>query len=319
METVKVTVLVEPGFVPTELGLVMDVLRIANRLNHRIAFQTTLCTSSSEELVEGLGGPLVRAVPLPTLDHERPDHLVVLGGAGIQRDFRKLQPWMRRAERRGAEIILLSDAAYEWKQLDPDNRDVTTHWENHQLSRDATLRSGPSLPLYSRSNRIVSAAGMMATADVILGTIVARRSVGLAHSVSQVLLMHAIRAPDMHQPRSENDITFFRHARLDQVIELMESHVETPLSIAELAQRMGVSVRQLERRFQTTLGCSPKAFYRSLRLKRGRALVEQTSMPIADIAVSVGFSGSSIFSRLYAREYGITPARARAYVALSGA
>lgn len=311
MDRVDVTILVQPGFIATELSLVKDVLRIANRLNKQMVFDATLCTVSDAELVEGLGGILVRAMPLPGPDDPRPDHLVVLGGANIERDFKKLHPWIRRLERRGAEVILLSDAAHEWKRLDPDNRDVTTHWENHQLLRDVTMQSGRSLPLYSRSNRIISAAGMMATADVILNAIVAPKSLGLAHSVSQVLLMHAIRAPDMDQPRSENDIAFFRHARLEQAIKLMEENVEVPLSIAELARLTGVSVRQMERRFQTALGCSPKAFYRALRLKRGRALVEQTNMPIADVAISLGFSSSSIFARLYAREYGITPARAR--------
>ncbi|SNT76287.1 GlxA family transcriptional regulator [Paracoccus seriniphilus] len=309
---VSVMILVEPGFVPTELGLAQDVLRIANRLSKAAIFDVRLCSSCDQELVEGLGGMMARVETLPDANQPRPDHVVVLGGNGVGRNFKKLQTWIRGVERRGSEVILLSDASSEWKKLDPDNRDVTTHWENHQILRDVTMAPHLSLPLYSRSNRIISAAGMMATADVVLNTIVAPRSIGLAHSVSQVLVMHAIRAPDMDQPRSENDITPFRHARLERVIELMENNLETPLSIRQLAELSGFSIRQLERRFHKAAGCSPKTFYRSMRLKRGRALVEQSSMSITDIAISLGFSNSTVFSRLYAREYGITPARARA-------
>lgn len=307
---ISVAILVEPDFVPTELALVQDVFRIANRLSQTLRFNTQVWTSSGEELVEGLGGLLVRATPVP--DSAQPEHLIVLGGFGVARDFRNVRACVRRVERKGCEVLLLSDAASEWKRLNPDAHGVTTHWENHQLLRDTYSIAGIALPLYSRSKRITSGAGMMATADVLLNTIIASLSAGLANSVSQVLLMHAIRTSDTHQPRSENDIVHLRQAGLESIVVMMESNMETPLSITTLAAHSGFSIRRLERRFLKATGYTPKKFYLLLRLRRGRALVEQSSLSLTEIAISTGFSSGASFSRAFARQYDVSPARLRA-------
>lgn len=314
MKIINVTVLVEPGFVPTELSLVQDVFRIANRLSQTLSFSLQCYTSSGGEIVEGLGGLLVKAKPVSSISADIPDHFIVLGGPGLQNknNFEKPRFWVRHFERKGCRILLLSDAALEWKRYHPNDIDVTTHWEDQQWMRDINQTGCTPLPLYSQNKRLTSAAGMIATADVILSTIVAPLSVVLAQGVSHVLLMPTIRAHDVDQPRSENDIALLQQAGLGRVIQLMEDNLETPLSIALLAERSGCSIRQLERRFQNVVNCGPNSFYRSLRLKRGKALLEHTAMSITEIAISLGFSSNSSFSRLYAREYDITPSRARA-------
>ncbi|MBU2889910.1 GlxA family transcriptional regulator [Celeribacter halophilus] len=312
MSEISVVILVEPGFIPTELSLVQDVLRIANRLSRSLKFKTQFCSVCENKTVEGLGGLFVKTVDIGEISLNAPDHFVVLGGAGLEKNFRKIYFSIRSFERKGSEVLLLSDAASEWKRLNPDDPLVTTHWENHQLLQNIYLGDYVALPLYSRRNRFTSGAGMMATADIVLNTIVAPRSAGLAHAVSRVLLMHAIRTSDVGQPRSENDISLLQQAGLERVIQLMEENLETPLSISVMSKMSGCSIRQLERRFQKVFNCTPQKFYRSLRLKRGKTLLEQTAMPISEISVSLGFSSSSAFSRLFVREYGITPSRLRA-------
>lgn len=311
MNDIVIMVLVEPGFVPTELSLIQDVLRIANRLSQTNVFKVYYCTSCGQEIVEGLGGLLVRTQAISELANQTADYFIVLGGVGFQHRFDQLRFWIKSIERKGCQILLLSDAASEWKSHNPLDLNVTTHWENYQLLRDTSLLHSVSLPLYSRSKRFISSAGMMATADVVLNCIIEPHSSALAHGVSRVLLMNAIRTSDIDQPRSENDNTLLQKAGLGRVIQLMEDNLEAPLLIKELAEQTGCSIRQLERRFQKAVGCNPKAFYRALRLKRAKTLLEQTNMTILDIAVSLGFSSSASFSRLYALKYGVTPSRAR--------
>lgn len=307
---IPVAILVEPDFVPTELALVKDVFRIANRLSENLTFTTHVWTSCGEELVEGLGGLLVRATHIP--DKAAIEHFIVLGGPGASRHSARLRACVRRFESKGCEVLLLSDAASEWKRLNPRAQDVTTHWENNQSLSATYSTSGITLPLYSRSNRIATGAGMMATADVLLNTVIAPLSTGLANAISQVLLMHAIRTPDTHQPRSENDSLHLQQARLESVIQMMEKNMEVPLSITDLAAHSGFSIRRLERRFLKATGYTPKKFYLLLRLKHGRTLVEQTAYSLAEIAIRTGFSSGASFSRAFARHYEITPARLRA-------
>lgn len=310
-QEVHVTILVAESFVPTELALAQDVLRIANRLAHNQSFISQICSMRGEHLVESIGGLLVRTVPFTIDETSLPDHLIVLGGKGARSGFAQLRARLRWFERMGCNILLLSDAASEWQRLHPDSECLTTHWELQQLDCDAEFTPEHDLPLFSLTSRITTAAGMMSTADVVLNRIVAPLSQRLAQAVGHVLLMDRIREGDASQPRSENDVPALRLVRLEPVVAAMEHHLESPLSVTELAAVGGMSVRQLERKFKSTLGQSPAAFYRTLRLRRARSLVEQTALPISEISVVFGFGSSTNFAKLFTREFGISPSRRR--------
>lgn len=311
MTTVQVTILVEQGFVPTELALVQDVLRIAGRLGQGISFEARLCTTAGTDLVEGMGGILVRAEPLALGEEVMPDHLVVLGGAGIAARFEQLRARLRWSERMGLSIILMSDAASEWQRLNPEGEQLTSHWEDHQVWSTVLCQQGGGLALFSTSGRITTAAGMMSAADVILSQVVAPRSSWLAQAVGNILLMDRIRDGAALQPRSENDVNALRLVKLETTIAAMEGNLEDPLSTADLAAVAGLSVRQFERKFKTLLGQSPMAFYRSLRLRRAKALIEQTAMTVTEISVACGFGSLSSFSKHYANMFGVSPSRRR--------
>ncbi|AHD03552.1 GlxA family transcriptional regulator [Leisingera methylohalidivorans] len=312
MKNVVVIILAEQGYVPTELALVLDVLRIATRLSSEVRFAHQVCTTQDDALVEGMGGSLVRATPFQPDGAALPDHLLVLGGAGIRPAFRRLKPRLCWLERLGVSITLLSDAAAEWKRLHPDTDDMTTHWEIQQLDQDAGYSLDQSLPLFAQKVRIMTGGGMASTADLVLSQIVAPLSPHLAQSVAQVLLMGEIRDGTIQQPRSANDVMALRLVKLEPVIAAMENALETPLTVAQLSEIAGFSIRQMERKFKSQLGQSPAAFYRSLRLRRAKALIEQTVLPISEVAVACGFISLSNFSKKYTQEFGVSPSKRRA-------
>ena len=310
-QEILVTILVAEGFVPTELALVQDVLRIASRLDRKLSFAIRVCSPDRKGLVEGLGGMLVRTEPFRVDDTPLPDHLIVLGGTGIRHSFNQLRTRLRWIERMDKNILLLSDAASAWQRLHPYTDNLTTHWEIQQLARDADCIPDHVLPLFSRASRIVTAAGMMSAADVVLSRIVAPLSQRLAQSVCHVMLMDRIREGDACQPRSENDVNALRLVKLDPVIAAMEQHLETPLAVDELAAIASVSIRHLERKFKAATGQTPMAFYRSLRLRRARSLIEQTALTVSEITIACGFGSPSNFSKIFAREFGATPTQRR--------
>lgn len=311
-QEVSVAILVADGFIPTELALAQDILRIASRLEPNLRFTSLVCSVQGEPLVEGRGGILVRAVPFAIDECAQPNHLIVLGGSGAGENVAKLRARLRWLERMGRSVILLSDAAFEWQKLNPDNTQLTTHWEIQQRERDAGFTLSVDLPLFSQASRITTAAGMASTADVVLDRIVAPVSLRLAQAVGKVLLLENIRDGDARQPRSENDVSSIQLTRLGPVVAAMEENLDTPLRVAELACVAGISIRQLERKFQRAVGQGPAAFYRSLRLRRARALIEQTALSMSEIAVACGWGTSSSFSKIYAQEFGQSPAKRRA-------
>ena len=94
-------------------------------------------------------------------------------------------------------------------------------------------------------------------------------------------------------------------------LQLMENHIEEPLSIQGIAQQSGVNQKDLERLFQRHLKTTPGRYYRNLRLTVARRLMYRTSMNIGDIAVRSGFNSPSAFTRAYKAHYGTTPASDR--------
>ena len=90
-------------------------------------------------------------------------------------------------------------------------------------------------------------------------------------------------------------------------IALLRRNIEKPLSIGDIAEGVGLTVRQLERLFQLHLSTSPSKYYKHLRLKRARELLLYTSMPISEVAIAAGFNTQAHFAWSYKLAYGRTP------------
>lgn len=79
----------------------------------------------------------------------------------------------------------------------------------------------------------------------------------------------------------------------------------------ELAQILGTSEKTLGRRLKASLGLSPAAFIRSIRLTVARDLIVlRQHSTVAEVAYATGFSSVSHFAKLYRREFSETPSEA---------
>jgi transcriptional regulator GlxA family with amidase domain len=94
-------------------------------------------------------------------------------------------------------------------------------------------------------------------------------------------------------------------------VTLMESNIEEPLSLDEVAAYVGISRRQLERLFNRYLHSAPSRYYLELRLSKARQLLLQTAIPVIDVAISCGFSTAPHFSKCYSDLYGKPPSSER--------
>ncbi|MES2259474.1 MAG: GlxA family transcriptional regulator [Pseudomonadota bacterium] len=99
--------------------------------------------------------------------------------------------------------------------------------------------------------------------------------------------------------------------RVRKAMLLIERHLGDPLPAEFIAQHVNVSVRHLERLFQTELGMSPQAFAFELRLNNAFNLLITTRNSIIDIALQCGFLSNSHFSRCFRSAHGKTPSQVR--------
>lgn len=97
-----------------------------------------------------------------------------------------------------------------------------------------------------------------------------------------------------------------------RVLLMMQQHIDTPLSVAELARRSGTSTRQLQRHFQRAIGRTPAMACKIIRLEHAEFLLTHTEQSVTEIATSTGFCDSSHFIRTFRARHGVTPAALRA-------
>ena len=78
-----------------------------------------------------------------------------------------------------------------------------------------------------------------------------------------------------------------------------------------LAERLGVTDRHLRRLFRQHVGASPQAIAHTQRLHFAKALIDQTSLKMADIALAAGFGSTRRFNDAVRNTWGRTPRELR--------
>jgi AraC family transcriptional regulator len=99
--------------------------------------------------------------------------------------------------------------------------------------------------------------------------------------------------------------------RLARVLDYIESRLDEPLTLAEIAEQANLSPFHFSRCFKRTLGVSLANFVAMRRIERATALLVQSRQPLAEIALAVGFENQASFTRRFQRETGLTPGRFR--------
>ena len=101
-------------------------------------------------------------------------------------------------------------------------------------------------------------------------------------------------------------------AFITKVRQTVLEHLEDPnYAIPQLCKSLLISRTQLHNKLVALTGRSTSHVIRTIRLQRGKELLQQTDQQVAEIAYSVGFSDPNYFSRCYHEEYGVTPSEDR--------
>lgn len=111
-------------------------------------------------------------------------------------------------------------------------------------------------------------------------------------------------APDMGAWRGTSN-TVSRALSLIEAGALDEGDVET------LAERLGVGERQLRRLFRQHLGAAPVSVAQTRRVLLAKALIHQSDLSMADVALASGFGSVRRFNETFQALYGRPPSALR--------
>ena len=99
-----------------------------------------------------------------------------------------------------------------------------------------------------------------------------------------------------------------------RALSLMRETMAAPLPVSEMAGKLGVSRRRLERHFQATLAMTPHETARRVRLAEAKRLLATTERSVTEIAAETGFCDASHLIRVFRQEEATTPEVWRAQV-----
>jgi AraC family transcriptional regulator len=128
-----------------------------------------------------------------------------------------------------------------------------------------------------------------------------------ADSLTAVLAVHLLR----HYGARPREIPIAKGglppARLRRVLDYLHAHLDTDLSLDELAAVAGLTRHHFAQAFKSSVGEPPHRYVVEHRVVRAAELLAQSSASIAEIAVAVGFANQSHLTHHFRRTHGVTP------------
>ncbi len=100
--------------------------------------------------------------------------------------------------------------------------------------------------------------------------------------------------------------------QLRKVEDYLNARLADEISIAALAEQVGLSPFHFCRVFKQTTGASPLQFVTRERISRAQQLMRETSRSVIEIALDVGYTNPSHFAQVFRRVVGVTPTEFRA-------
>lgn len=100
-------------------------------------------------------------------------------------------------------------------------------------------------------------------------------------------------------------------ARLRAAQEYMVEHIETELTLAEIAGAACVSVSTLQRLFREQMGMPVWEYVRRLRLDHARRFLERGEGSVTEAAFRAGYNSPANFATAFKRAFGVSPSQCR--------
>jgi transcriptional regulator GlxA family with amidase domain len=300
-----------PQFSMIAFAAAIEPLRSANRMSGKELYRWKLYTRDGAPVVATNGititpdAAMEDAEPLPVL-------IVCAGYRGGQFKDPKAFNWLRRQSRKGTSIGAISTGVFVLAAAGLLNgQRCSLHWEYREIFAEAFPAVEATTELFVTEGNCFTCAGGTAALDMMLQLVKRQHGRNVALLISEQFLHGQMRE---HTAPQRTDLRLrlnTPHAKLLRAVALMEAHIENPLACTDLARKVSLSSRQLERVFRQELGASPARFYLSRRLERARQLLRQTTFSVLEVAVSCGFSSTASFSRSYQRQFNRQPSRDR--------
>ena len=239
------------------------------------------------------------------------DTLLIPGGDGArtQRADDAVLQWVAAAGRVTARLACVCTGSFIAAEAGLLNgKRVTTHWARaRRLAARYPLLDVDPDAIYIRDGDTWTSAGVTAGIDLALAMVEADLGSRVAQEVARWLVVFLRRpggqsqfAPTVWAARSGDG-----PVRLAQ--EIIDLDPAAVTSIADLAARVGLSLRHFARVFRDEVGDTPARYLEQVRVTAARQQLEATRDGLPAVAARCGFGTSETLRRVFQRRLGVSP------------
>ncbi|CAM3670033.1 GlxA family transcriptional regulator [Bordetella sputigena] len=220
-----------------------------------------------------------------------------------------LQQWIRRVADSPVRMLGICTGTFALAQAGVlGARSVCVHWN----VLDAFRARFPGVRavvdrLFIDEGDLITCAGSTAAIDLALYLVERHCGRDKAQQAVRHMMLQGMRPARVPQAHFYSDVSEIGDLRVRQAAHFIEQRIDDPPSLDAIARYVGVGRRQLERAFQQALGVSPMVFQRNLRLQYSRWLLENSRLPVTQVALDCGFADGAHFSREFRGRFGMTP------------
>lgn len=299
-EPVAVDILLLDSFSNHCLANLLEPLRAANDLARRTIFDWQILTLDGAACVSSSDLKILADAPV---DAQRNGGLffVVCSYGYRELDTTRNRRLLRKASRRAATVIGMDTGAWLLAGAGLlDGRHATVHWDVAEVMAETFPDTTILEQSFVVDGQLITSGGAATAFDLAQHLIAENAGQLLSLDVGALFTHDALQLGAVPAYKPESRLT--AHA-----LSVMRSAIEEPLTMRQIAERIATTQKQLERRFHDEFNASPNQVYRFLRLAAGRRLLENTRLPVSEIALRTGYHDAGAMSRAFRQQFGVAP------------
>ena len=250
-----------------------------------------------------------KIVPEHGLDGLRGVDLVAVGATRLREFPEPVLAALRAAHEAGATVLSVCSGVFVLGAAGLlDGRRCTVHWKSvdELRARHPEAIIDPDV-LFVDDGDLITSAGTAAGIDACLHLV--RRELGSAvvNGIARRMVVPPQREGGQRQ-YVDQPIPACSTDALSPVLQWMLEHLDDDHSVAALADRAGMSARSFARKFTAETGTTPVRWLTLQRVLRAQRLLEDTELPVEEIARLCGFGASALLRHHFRQQVGVAPA-----------
>jgi len=244
---------------------------------------------------------------IPGLEHE------AYSGNALERIPHEIFNWLITEYHKKTHICSICSGAFVLAHTGLlKGKKCTTHW-----SRTAELQNTyPEINvmsecLFVHDSGIYTSAGVTSGIDMSLAMVEKNWGPHIASKVARELVVYIRRNGDHHQKSVYMDFRDHLNPEIHKVQDWLISNPGKTYTLNTLANRFGMSERNLTRVFKKATGVTIKQYTTLITLEHAKSLLQNPDNTVESTALSCGFHDARHLRRLWKKHFGTSPSQIR--------